>query len=252
MWSSFTEQAVGMSFRAMLPAVVIFAGPAVAQPNLLRNGGFEEHRGVGTIPDGWEVEDELFDYSGWIAPRVERRIGALLPRTGRFMAGMDTEQMGVDSNGRDYETPRAAIRQTVTVTGPADGVFSIFFNDTGTSGLGYLSILRLAYTLDGTAIGDIRLPEEKPGAVEHGPGLWSRRFHRVSQNLPGTLEATGDWTRASIPVRVEAAGPVRLTVWIGIFDNQNSTEVGYWRIDDAALELLPAGTHTAPAASQPE
>jgi hypothetical protein len=45
---------------------------------------------------------------------------------------------------------------------------------------------------------------------------------------------------------------VALTVWVGIFDNQDSTEVGYWRIDDAALVLRPpAASAPSAAASQP-
>ena len=228
-------------------------GTAAAQSNLLINGGFEQNNGIGTIPLGWQVDDELSDYFGWVAPRIERRIGEIWPRTGRFMAGLDTELMGVDIHGRDYDTPRAAIRQTVTVSGPVRGAFSVYFNDVGSTGLAYVSVIRLAYTIGSTDIRGIRLAESNPdaGPADVRPGLWSKRFHRVSQRLPGSRTATSDWTLASIPVVVDSASPVALTVWVAIFDNQDSTEVGYWRIDDAALasesphDLGPVGGFAA-------
>lgn len=214
-----------------------------AGENQLVNGGFEQNGGPGTVPVGWEADDELFGYFGWIAPRAERRIGDLWPRTGRFMIGLDSEQMGIDSNGQDYDTPRAAIRQTVKLPGGARGVFSIYYNDIGSTGLAYISVIHLAYTIDSTDIGMIHMPQkrEPQGMLVKGePGVWSRPFHRVSQKLPGSHTSTGDWTLASIPVTVPNGSKAEVTVWIGIFDNQNSTEVGYWRIDDASLRLEPA------------
>jgi hypothetical protein len=254
MCSLSTDAACSARFSLGLLLMIVVAGPAAAQSSLLVNGGFEQNNGVGTIPVGWQVDDELFDYIGWIAPRVEREIGAILPRTGRFMAGLDSELMGVDSNGMDYDKPRAAIRQTVTVSGPARGTFSVYFNDIGSTGLAYLSVIHLAYTIDSTDIHGIRIAERGSDAATGTgrPGVWSRQFHRVSLKLADSRTALGDWTLASIPVSVDAVSPVRLTVWIGIFDHQNSTEVGYWRIDDAALVLSPPpASAPASAASRP-
>jgi hypothetical protein len=254
MSSSFTDSGPFLRIAFGWLLIAAASAPAAVPSNLLVNGGFEQNNGEGTIPYGWRVDDELFGYFGWIAPRVERRIGELWPRTGRFMAGLDSELMGIDSNGMDYDTPRAALRQTVTVTGPAQGTFSIYFNDIDSTSLAYISVIRLAYTIDSNDIGGIRVAERGADApaAKGRPGLWSRPFHRVSLKLEDSRTALGDWTKASIPVSVDAAKPARLTVWIGIFDNQNSTETGYWRIDDAAL-VLSVTTAPAPSAasSQP-
>jgi len=250
MCSSFSDASRLRRVALGLLSITFAVSSAAAQSNLLVNGGFERNNGVGTIPFGWQADDELFDYTGWVAPRVERRVGEIYPRTGRFMVGLDSELMGVDSNGMDYDRPRAALRQTVTVSGAAQGTFSVYFNDVGSTGLAYLSVIRLAYTIDSIDVRHIRVAERRPGAaVENSrPGVWSRPFHRVSQKLPGSRTALNDWTLASVPVVVAVAAPVKLTVWIGIFDNQNSTEVGYWRIDDAVLVLTPS-TASAPAAA---
>jgi hypothetical protein len=168
------------------------------------------------------------------------------------MIGLDSEQMGIDSHGQDYDTPRAAIRQTVKLPGGARGTFSVFYNDMGTTGLAYLSVIRLAYTINSTDVRSIRtppkrLPQAAAGKAE--PGVWSKPFHRVSHRLPLSHAALGDWTLGSLPVDVPRGSAVELTVWIGIFDNQDSTEIGYWRIDDASLRLEPSAA--APVSSRP-
>jgi hypothetical protein len=257
----------------LLPAWLLLgllAGATVAagERNLLVNGSFEQHSGVGTVPEGWQVVDEHAEYYGWIAPRVERRIGRILPRSGRYMIGLDTEMMGVDTRGKDYDTPRSAIYQTITVPGRTRGTFSIYYNDIGTTALSHLSAIHLAYTINHQEIQRIEiplpLPQEEmappgegaardpapasPLSIPPGrrllpdgslpPDTWSRAFYRVSQQMPFAEDALGDWSLASIPVRVDADEPtVKLTLWIGIFDRQNSTERGYWRIDDAAFVL---------------
>jgi hypothetical protein len=230
---------------------VVAGAPVIAGPNLLVNGGFEQNNGVGTVPPGWDTDDELFDYLGWIAPRIERQIGSVMPRSGRFMIGLDSEQMGIDSNGMDYDTPRAAIRQTISVPGGTDAEFQVFYNDVGSTGLAYISVIRLAYSINSTDVRAIRMASKKTPAASTEAiqaGVWSRPFHRVSQQLSRSHHSTGDWTPASIRIRVPPGQSVKLTVWIGIFDNQNGTEVGYWRVDDASLRPLESpATKNAPA-----
>jgi hypothetical protein len=251
MRSSSSDGASFLRRRLTVPAIVLAAAalaamgePAAPEPaNLLRNGGFEENRGEGTVPDRWGFVDENGDSIGWTAPRAERSIGGIGPRAGRFLAGCDTEMMGVDTNGPPDGVPRSAIFQTVRAPAGARGTFSVHYNDIGSTALGHVSALRLAYTVGGGTLGSIRTPaagEEEAAAREARRGVWSRQFFRVSQRIPSNPEAAGDWTLASIPVAVPGApggGDVNITVWIGIFEPQNSTEIGYWRIDDAALIL---------------
>ncbi len=225
-------------FRSLAVACLL-AGSAFAQTNLLVNGGFEDNHGVGTIPTGWQVLDEHLEYFGWIAPRVEQRVAGIGPRTGRYMLALDTEMMGVDTNDQEFFVPRAAIFQTITVPGKTRGTFSVYYNDIGSTALGHVSATRLAYTIDNTEISTIKVaepPRAGAPAAPPRPNTWSKSFYRVSQKLGQAPAATGDWTLASIPVLVDAGDkPVRLTLWIGIFDNQNSTEIGYWRFDDASF-----------------
>ncbi len=246
--------------RQRLPALAVIlvaaalaatGGPPAPEPaNLLRNGGFEENRGAGTVPDGWGFVDETRDAVGWTAPRAERSIGGIGPRSGRFLAGCDTEMMGVDTNGKADDVPRSALFQTIRVPSGSRGIFSVYYNDIGSTALGHVSALRLAFTVNGAAIDSIRVPREVqgnrlgdgPGARGPSPGLrpgeWSRPFYRVSQRLSSNPQGRGDWTLASIPVAVgEQGGERALTLWIGIFDNQDSTEIGYWRIDDASFVI---------------
>ena len=217
--------------------------PAPPSRDLLVNGGFEQHHGPGTIPIGWQVIDEHFEYWGWIAPRVERRIGTVGPRSGRYLVGIDTEKLGIDSNGEYFHIPRAALFQTITLPGRTRGTFTIHYNDLGSSALAHLSTLRLAYTVNHTEISKIKIPEttgRDPAEPQARSSLWSRPYYRVSQKLPFSQTAIGDWSRASIPVVLDVGdAPVRLTLWIGVFDNQSSTELGYYRIDDASFVVDP-------------
>lgn len=215
--------------------------------NLLANGGFELHTGAGTIPRGWQVVDENEGYFGWIAPRAQSAVAGVWPRSGQAMAACDTEAMGVDSNGRDDDTPRSAIFQTIAVPAGTRGVFSVYVNDIGSSALGHISAVRLGYTIGSEEIQRLAVPRragrsrdapKRAAAEEAREGAWSRPFFRVSQRLPYHREGIGDWAFASIPVAVPAGeGMARLTLWIGIFDLQNSTELGYWRLDDAAFRI---------------
>lgn len=227
----------GMLLPWLLPTTVW------GQQNLLRNPGFEEQAVEGAIPPGWQAVDENFEYWGWIAPRVERKIGTVVARSGRFMAGLDTEMMGVDTNGTEYHIPRSALFQTVTVPGKTRGRFSIYYNDLGSSALSHVSALRLAYSVDHAEIRRIEFPAgkgHKPDSGRLPQNLWSEPFFRVSQRLPTAYTAVGDWSFAAIDLVVNSnSQQVALTVWIGVFDHQNSTEIGYWRIDDAALILEP-------------
>lgn len=229
---------------ALCASTAAHAARAAEPTDLLTNGGFEDNGGVGTIPTGWQALDENAEYYGWVAPRAEQRIGEFGPRTGRFLAGLDTDRMGVDTNGMDYATPRCALHQTVRLPAGFRGEFSVFYNDSGSFGLAYVSVVRLAFTIDSTDIAAIRsvhLTQGRPGEA----GVWSQAFHRVEQGLPNTYTALGDWTRAAIPVVVPPGqGDKQVTLWIGVFDYQNSTELGYWRLDDAAL--VAATTPTAP------
>jgi hypothetical protein len=234
-------------------AVACFvAGDARADTNLLVNSGFEENRGVGSVPVGWRAIDENFDFFGWVAPRCERSIGGIGPRSGRYMIGLDTELMGVDTNDQQSDVARAAIYQTITVPPGTRGTFSIYINDLGSTALGHVSAIRLAYTVNNTEIGTIKVAGKTDSAddraAKSAPNTWSKPFYRVSQRLADAPDALGDWTLASIPVEVAAGDkPVQLTLWIGIFDNQNSTEIGYWRIDDASFVVERPAATTRPA-----
>ena len=219
-------------------------GAAARAPvDLLINGGFEQHDGLGTIPHGWEAVDEHFGFFRWIAPRVERRIGSVGPRSGRFFVGLDTEKLGVDTNDKDDPICRAALYQTIEVPGRCRGEFSLYYNDLGSSALSHVSAIRLAYTINSTEVSEIRYPfraHADPPAGGGVPAVWSPPWYRVSQTLPDTHTALGDWSPASIPVSVDAGDqPVRLTLWIGIFDHQHSTELGTYRVDDARFVLFP-------------
>ncbi len=244
---------------AWRPGAVLLAGLCAALPlawcalvpgddtraNLLVNGGFELNAGEGTVPRGWQVVDEHAGYFGWIAPRVRAEVGGVRARSGRAMAACDTESMGVDSNGRDEETPRSALFQTIVVPAGTRGEFSLFYNDLGSSALGHISALRLGYTLDSEDIRSLSVvaagADAGAAAEAARAGVWSRPFFRVSQRLPFHRGGAGDWARAAIPVALPAGEkPVRLTLWIGIFDNQNSTELGYWRLDDAVFRAVEA------------
>ncbi|MBN2581951.1 MAG: hypothetical protein JXL80_02710 [Planctomycetes bacterium] len=213
-----------------------------ARVNLLANGGFEQHDGIGTIPRHWQVLDENFEYFGWIGPRVERQVSGILPRTGRFMVGLATDAMNVDTNDREYHIPRSAIYQTIAVPGRGRGTFAIYYNDFGSSALAHTSAIRLAYTISNDNPAHLRFPAAfSPEPAKTKPGIWSCPFFRVSQRLPHSQTAVGDWTRAAIPVRLDRPEPeIRLTLWIGIFDHQNSTELAYYRIDDASFTLAEA------------
>jgi hypothetical protein len=252
--------AVSASQNGKVPATPA----AVASKNLLVNGGFEQHDGLGTIPHGWEAVDEHFGFFRWIAPRVERRIGDVGPRSGEFFAGLDTEKLGVNTSDKEGQICRAALYQTVMVPGRCRGRFSLYYNDLGSTALSHVSAIRLAYTVNSTEISEIRFPappqgqltadrqdgsapalqtyranEEQPTLKEDiAPAVWSEPWYRVSQKLPDSQTALGDWSPASIPVAVDAGDePVRLTLWIGIFDHQHSTEIGYYRVDDASLVM---------------
>ncbi len=238
----FATAGTVLAITASLLARQGVAGNATAgRRDLLINGGFEQHKGVGTIPAGWQALDENLEFFGWVAPRVERSIGGVGPRTGRYMIGLATDMMGVDTNDRQYRLPRSAIFQTLTVPGGTRGTFSVYYNDLGSTALSHVSAIRLAYTIDNAEISTIKFPKElgsKPAAPGTGPGLWSKPYFRVSQKLPSTQAAVGDWSLAAIPILVETDAPeARLTLWIGIFDHQNSTELGYYRIDDASFVI---------------
>lgn len=239
------------------PAVADEPPPPVGK-NLLVNGGFEEHNGLGTVPDGWHVVDEYFDYRGWVAPRVARRIGGVGPRTGRYFVGLDTEMLGVDTNRRESHIPRAALYQTITVPGRCAGTFSFFYNDLGSTALSHVSAIRLAYTVNESSISTIKAPEvqfetavvrpDQPIEWNEKPGYWSEPFYRVAQRLPDLQTAVGDWTFGSVRVVVdEGDDPVALTLWLGIFDRQGSTEIGYYRIDDVSFVLEPSRENAAGA-----
>jgi hypothetical protein len=223
---------------------------AEGTPNLLTNPGFEFSAVEGGIPQSWKVVDENADYFGWIAPRAVSLSGNVRPRSGRFMAACDTESMGVDSNGEDYPTPRGALFQTISVPAGVQGTFSVYYNDLGSSALGHISSMRLGYTIESEEIGKLRVPTTEratdPVSIKADSAIreatWSRPFFRVSQRLPYHTDGIGDWALASIPVAVpEGSQGVRLSLWIGIFDQQNSTEVGYWRVDDASFRLEQGG-----------
>jgi len=215
--------------------------PPTPGRNLLRNPGFEQHNGIGTIPTHWQAIDEHIDYFGWIAPRAERIVGNIGPRSGRYLAGLDLDMLGVDTNDKGYHIPRAALFQTVEGRGQSNGTFSLHYNDLESSALSHIAAIRLAYTVNHTAISDIRFPADsspEPTLETASPDIWSKPFFRVSQRLPHSQTAVGDWTRAAIPVVVKSTDErVRLTLWIGIFDHQNSTEVAYYRIDDASFVI---------------
>ncbi len=223
-------------------ALTLLSGErAEARGSLLRNGGFEENTGVGSIPSGWGAVDENAEFWRWLAPRAERRIGGLPARSGRFMVGLDTEQLGVDTAGEAGHIPRAALYQTITVPGRTRGTFRVFYNDLGSGALAHVSAVHLAYTVDTIEIGDIGYPfgaKNDPPSRREERALWSQPFYRVEQDLPSNEEAAGDWTPSTLHVEIdEPADSVELTLWIGIFDHQNSTELGYWRIDDASFRL---------------
>ncbi len=240
------------------------AAPAAQEgKDLLANGSFEENGGVGTIPYGWNALDEHAGYKGWVAPRAERWLGGIGPRSGKWLAGIDTERMAVDTNGKDYNTPRAALYQTIGVPRGITGTFRIFYNDIGSFGLSYVSTLRLAYTLDsedirsissddrpwqrdrGTFGGRAATSRPRPGQSHQRsprtgrsstPGRWGPLLHRVAKNLADSPTAIGNWAPGELRVVVPPGeGPVQLTLWIGVFDYQNSTERGYWRVDDASF-----------------
>jgi hypothetical protein len=234
--------------------------PKAKPHNLIVNGGFEEHHGIGTLPLGWHAVDEnIATYGncfGWIAPRVERSIGGIGPREGRFLVGIDTEMQGLDTSEDQSRYPHCALYQTITLSGngagKVRGTFSIHYNDLGTTALAHLTMIRLSYTIDHTDMSRIEMPvtikHERPDPHPGTPGIWSEPFFRVSQQLPYRIDVVGDWTRASIPVVVDTKGDdVKLTLWIGIFDSQSSAEIGYYRIDDAAFVLDPPTTQPAGA-----
>lgn len=215
--------------------------------NLLVNGDFEAHGGVGTIPDGWEAVDEYvvtdnLAYTGWVAPRVETRLAGYAPRNGRFMVGLDTEMMGVDTAGADYKLPRAALYQTLTVPGRCQGTFSIHYNDRYSGALSHIAAIRLAFTVNHSVMKKIVLPivpkGHHPPPWEAVPDVWSDSFYRVTKELPFVHNPVSGWKLGEIEVAVDHGDePVELTLWIGIFENQDSTEIGYYRIDDASFVL---------------
>lgn len=215
-----------------------------APTNLLANPGFERNRGVGTIPPHWHALDQNFEYARWIAPRIERRIGDIGPRTGRYMVGLATDMLGVDTNDEEVHILRSALHQTITVPGRTRGTFSLYYNDLGSSALCHIAAIRLAYTVNTTDMTRIKFPASfnlESGPPTIGPALWSKPFFRVSQQLPHSQTAVGDWSLASIPVVMDSSDAgVQLTLWIGIFENQRSTELGYYRIDDASFTVTPA------------
>jgi hypothetical protein len=231
--------------------IALAAQLVLAQQNLLTNPGFEENSGTGTVPAGWHAIDENFEYWGWIAPRAERRIGDVAPRSGRYMAGLDTEMMGVDTNGSDYLIVRSGLYQTITVPGKCRGTFSIFYSDLWSTALSHVAAIRLAYTIDDTDIRSIKTPvpkdNEKLPEQPPKPGLWSKSHYRVAQHLPHSQTAVGDWTPATLPVVVDTdRREVKLTLWIGVFENQSGTEIGYYRLDDASFVLDVPRTQPAP------
>lgn len=215
--------------------------------NLLVNGGFEAHGGIGTIPDGWQAVDEFvvtdtLAYTGWVAPRVEERIGGIDPRNGRYMAGLDTEMMGVDTAGADFRLPRAALHQTLTIPGRCRGTFSIHYNDMYSGALSHIAAIRLAFTVNHQVINRIVLPVvpkgQRPPPWEAVPDVWSESFYRVTKELPYVHNPVSGWKLGEIDVALDHEDEtVELTLWIGIFENQDSTEIGYYRIDDAAFVL---------------
>ncbi|GMU23880.1 MAG: hypothetical protein AMXMBFR13_39580 [Phycisphaerae bacterium] len=240
-----------LASAAVPPTTTAPAGDPLT--NLLANGGFEQHDGTGTLPHNWQAVDENFEYFGWIAPRVERRLGDVLPRSGRFMVGLATDAMSVDTNGREYHIPRSALYQTLTVPGRCRGEFSIYYNDLGSTALSHTSAIRLAYSINNDNPGHLRFPAQFLADVDQiRPGIWSRPFFRVSQQLPDTQTAVGDWTLAKIPVRIDQSElNARLTLWIGIFDHQNSTELAYYRIDDASF-ILSESAEIRPPPGKPD
>lgn len=230
------------SAMGVLLVVAVVPRLVVAQQNLLKNPGFEENNGLGTVSLNWQAIDENFEYWGWIAPRAEIEIGGIRPRSGRFMAGLDTEMMGVDTNGSDYLIVRSGLYQTITVPGKCRGTFTVFYNDLWSTALSHVASIRLAYTIDNTDIRSIKTPvpkdNEKLPKQPSKPGLWSKSHYRVAQHLQHSQTAVGDWTLATLPVVVDTERKeVKLTLWIGIFENQSGTEIGYYRLDDAGFVL---------------
>ncbi len=220
--------------------------------NLLVNPGFEEHGGVGTIPVGWEAVDEFvvtdtMAYTGWIAPRVETRIARVPPRNGRYMVGLDTQMMGVDTADSEHTLPRSGMYQTVRVPGKCRGTFSMHYNDIYSGAIGHVSAIRLGATVNDRNMKAIKLlrvgKNEHPPKWTGAPGIWSEPFFRVTEGLPSVHNPVSGWKRGEIEIILDVPDPaVDLTLWIGIFDNQSSTEIGYYRIDDAAFVLHEAGS----------
>jgi hypothetical protein len=232
-------------------ATVLVPQITSAQENLLKNPGFEENDGIGAVPRDWQYIDENFEYWGWVAPRTESEIGGIVPRSGRFMAGLDTEMLGVDTNGSDYLIVRSGLYQTITVPGKCRGTFSIYYNDMWSTALSHVACIRLACTIDNTDIRSIKTPlpndNRKRGKQQPALGWWSKSHYRVAQHLPHSQTAIGDWTLATLPVVIDTdRKEVQLTLWIGIFENQSGTEVGYYRIDDASFVLDATQTQPAP------
>lgn len=237
---------IGLLFAAGLMPPLAFA-----QQNLLKNPGFEENNGIGTVPAQWHAVDENFEYWGWIGPRVEREIAGIAPRSGRYLVGLDTEMMGVDTNGSDYLIARSGLYQTIPVPGRCRGTFSVFYNDLRSTALSHVAAVRLAYTIDNTDIRSIKTPvsrnNEKLPEQPPGPGVWSKSHYRVGQHLEHSQTAIGDWTLATLPVIVDTdRQEVKLTLWIGIFENQSGTEIGYYRLDDASFVADAPRTQPAP------
>jgi hypothetical protein len=218
-----------------------------AGKNLLANGGFEAHGGVGTIPDGWQAVDEYvvtdnLAYTGWVAPRVESMLAGIAPRNGQFMVGLDTEMLGVDTAGADFKLPRAALYQTVTVPGRCRGTFSIHYNDVYSTALSHVPAIRLAFTANHAEMRKIVLPivpkGQHPPAWTSVPEVWSEPFYRVTKELPFVHNPVSGWKLGEIEVALDRGeDTVELTLWIGVFENQDSTEIGYYRIDDASFAL---------------
>ncbi len=206
----------------------LMAGGETAQkPNEIINGDFEIQPVRGTIPNGWKAWDENAGYERWIACRSEQILAGVLPYHGEWMAAIDTDRMGVNTNGEDFGTVRAALYQTLEMPRGIRGVFRIRYNDLGSTSGAWVSGIRLGCTIDSEDLNDLAIPETGKTPA------WTRLYYKAAIENGGT----GDWMTATLPVEVPPGeGNARVTLWIGIFDNSSGTEVGYWRVDDARFE----------------
>lgn len=202
-------------------------GEVSQRHNELVNGDFEIQAVAGTVPFGWKAWDENAGYEHWMACRSERILAGVLPWRGEWMAAIDTDRIGVNTNGEDFGTPRAALYQTLELPRGTEGVFSLRYNDLGSTSGAWVSAIRLGCTIDSENLNDLTVPE-----AAKAPS-WSKPFYKTAVENGGK----GDWTRAKIPVHIPPGeGNAKVTFWIGVFDNSSGTEIGYWRVDDARFE----------------